>query len=357
MILPEEPMKAPLYLIVTFLLLAGCQEENEYLPTNFNYDIPPEEITEDVSVGAYYYPYETETWTTPSAFSPLAGEYRSLNPEVMTQQRDWAAEAGVNFFIFDWNNTPEDEALLNNFISGRNNAVQMVINFNLAHLNATPDTPLAGEKLDTLVSELRQLATEHFTKEYYFTTNGQPVVLISPINQPISVSGSLDFPAIISALREALTAAGVELYMIGEITEGWLPPQRYSESLRAMDAVVLKDWSTENYDRSVFFASYSDQNWSHWNDSTMVWGVDFVPCIFPGFTDKAMNPESVLYDIDRSEEFYSTYSQVAKRNMSDRRMVLINSWNNYSLGTAIEPTQEYGTTYLEITKSQFKVTP
>ena len=350
-------MKTLIYTLSALMLLVACREENLHLPTDFSYEIPPEEISEDVNVGAYFYHYNTEDWNQLLPFEPLQGKYDALSPEVMVQQRTWADQAGVDFFIFSWNHTGQDEALISNFVTGRNQSVKMVINYNLAHLNAKPDAPLVGAKLDSMINDFRNLAASHFRQDYYFAVNGQPVVLISPVNLPVSLSASVDFPSIVAALNEAMTAAGIDLYLMGEITEGWLPPQRYSPSLRAMDAVVLKDWATENYDRSVFFASFSDQNWSHWNDSTEVWGIDFVPCIFPGFTDKAMNPESVLYDIERSETFYTDYSNVAKRNLGDSRIVLVNSWNNFQRGTALEPAQTYGTTYLDITRTQFTVNP
>ncbi len=142
---------------------------------------------------------------------------------------------------------------------------------------------------------------------------------------------------------------------MGEITSGWLPPIRYAPAIKAMDAVTLSNWSTDVYDRSVFFNSFSGMNWKNWTDSTTTWNVDFTPVIFPGFNDKVMTPASKLYDINRSAEFYTNYCNVAKRNMSRKRVVLINSWNNFQLGTSIEPAKEYGTTYLEITKKEFKI--
>ncbi len=41
--------------------------------------------------------------------------------------------------------------------------------------------------------------------------------------------------------------------------------------------------------------------------------------------------------------------------MSKKRIVLVNSWNNFQVGTTLEPAKEYGTTYLDITKKEFKV--
>jgi hypothetical protein len=147
-------------------------------------------------------------------------------------------------------------------------------------------------------------------------------------------------------------------FIIAEITSGWLPPQRYSTTLKVFDAVVLRDWTCNGnygYDRAVFYPAFTDQSFKNWNDSTTVWGINFVPCIVPGFNDKMMTPASKNFDLPRSPEFYTDNCNVAKRNMGSKRIVMINSWNNFQVGTTIEPATEYSTDYLLITKKQFKV--
>ncbi|MBC7923022.1 MAG: glycoside hydrolase family 99-like domain-containing protein [Ferruginibacter sp.] len=347
-------MKTMLHLLAMVWLVA-CQKEDAYLPTNFDYPIPPVAVTENVNVGAYYATYAAADWAKKYTHTPQLGEYSPLSAQVMAQHRAWADLGGVDFFVFNWNGAATGDAVLNAFTGGRNNAVKMVINYNLAHLAATNAAPLTGAKRVTLINEFKRLATTHFNQAYYYTVDGQPVVLISPLNLPANASASVDFNAVIAALRAAMNELGINPYIIGEITSGWLPPQRYRSAVKAVDAVDLNNWATDNYDRSVFFPSFSDMNWQHWTDSTTAWQVDFVPCIFPGYNDKTFNPASSLYDIGRSAAFYTDYCHVAKRNLGEKRIVLINSWNNFQMGTALEPAQEYGTTYLELTRSQFKV--
>jgi hypothetical protein len=272
----------------------------------------------------------------------------------MAQERAWADLGGVDFFIFNWNGTSSD-ALLNSFISGRTENVKMVINYNTAHLGATNASPLTGAKLTTMINELKTLATAHFSKGYYYSLKSQPVILISPLNLATSAATSIDFTSVMPQVRSALNAIGFNVYAIGEITSGWLPPQRYSTAIKTMNAVDANNWAPDNYDRSVFMNSFSDISWQNWTDSTKSWSVDFVPCILPAYNDKVMTPTSKLFDVSRTPEAYTDYCNVAKRNMSSNRLVLINSWNNFQFGTTLEPAKEYGTTYLEITKSQFKV--
>jgi hypothetical protein len=311
-------------------------------------------ITEDVNVGAYFYNYTATDWAKKYTNTPTLGEYSALTASVMLQQRKWADIGGIDFFIFSWNGAASGDPLLNSFINGRTEKVKMIINYNTAHLSATNASPLTGAKLTTMINELKTLATNHFDKDYYFSVNGQPVILITPLNLSSSALSSIDYTTVMPQVRSALSAIGVNIYVIGEITSGWLPPQRYSTAIKSMDAVDLSNWSTDVYDRYVFFNTYSDQNWKNWTDSTTSWNVDFTPVIFPGFRDKVMTPASKLYDVGRTPEFYIDYCNVAKRNMGKKRIVLVNSWNNFQFGTTLEPATEYGTTYLDITKNQFK---
>mgnify|MGYP001248623310 CR=1 FL=1 len=351
-------MKKILYIILIALVFTSCREAGEYLPTeDFNYPIPQVNITENVFVGAFYHSYSTTDWDKKYTNTPELGEYSALDPLVMAQQKAWADEGGVDYFAFPWNGTSGDPLLDSFAVSGTEN-VKMVIHYNTSHLGATNSSPLVGVRLETMINELKTHATNHFGNDYYFKIDNRPVLIITPINLSSSTASSIDYTTVIPAIRAELNLAGVDVYIIGEITLGWLPPQRYAAATKAFDAVFLRDWKADGnygYDRSVFFQSYSDLAFRNWSDSTSTWGMDFVPCIMPGFDDKVMSPASKVYDLARSAAFYTDMCNVAKRNMSDKRIVMINSWNNFQYGTTIEPATEYGTEYLEITRDQFKL--
>ncbi len=350
-------MKNLLNILIGALLLFSCSKEEEYLPPEFNYEIPQTNITQNVLVGAYYYNYVAADWAKKYTNTPQLGEYSALTADVMKQHRLWADIGKLDFFILPWNGS-SGNALLTSFITGRSENVKMVINYSTAHLSATNASPLTGTKLTTMINEMKTHGTTHFDKDYYFKIDGKPVVIINPVNLATSAAASIDYPAVIGNLRVEMKNAGTDLFLIGEITSGWLPPQRYATALKVFDAVVLSNWTANGnygYDRSVFYPAFSDQAFKNWSDSTSVWGINFVPCIMPGFDDKTMTPASKNFNIERSSKLYTDICNVAKRNMGDKRIVMINSWNNFQLGTSIEPTVQYGLDYLNITKDQFKV--
>jgi hypothetical protein len=346
-------MKDILYILCSLIIFVSCKKEKENLPPDLSYPIPQIDITENVNVGAYFYSYAAADWTKGISDTPVLGNYNAVTASIMDQERVWADSAGVDFFVFNWNGTANDQ-LLNSF-AGKPANVKMVINYNTAHINATNTAPLTGTKLNTLIKEFKTLSSDRFARDYYYKINGQPVVLITPLNLSSTKAASVDYTQVIPALRKSLDSIGVHPYFIGEITSGWLPPVRYSNAIKAMEGVVLSDWSTNTYDRSVLMPAFTDQNWKNWTDSTTLWAKDFVPCIFPGFNDKVLTSASALFNQDRSEGFYTDMTNVAKRNMSNKRLVMVNSWNDFQKGTALEPAMEYGRTYINITRAQFKV--
>ena len=349
-------MKRLLYIATLSIVLFSCKKQEKFLPPDFNYKIPDVPVSQDVNIGAYYSNYSGTDWSKKYTGIPTLGEYSALDASVMAQHRMWADKGGVNFFIFNWNGAASGDPLLNSFTNGRSEQVQMVINYNTAHLSASNGSPLTAAKLEKMINEVKSLATTHFDKEYYFKIDGKPVVLVTPLNLSSNAANSIDYTTVVPAVKQALNDIGIEIYLVGEISSGWLPPQRYATAIKSMDAVVLNNWSTTTYDRASFFASFSDINWKNWKDSTTAWGtVDFVPCVFPGYNDKTMSPSSKVYDIERTVDFYKNYCNVAKLNMSDKRLVFINSWNHFQVGNTLEPTVEYGETYLEATRKNFKV--
>lgn len=351
-------MKRIIYFLFFALGISSCETVDEYLPPeHFNYPIPQTDITEDVNVGVLYYDYTQADWDKNYTYSPKLGEYNALDLTTMDQHKKWADIGGIDYFVFPWNGAGDND-LLNTFITGRSEEVKMVINFNTAHLKATNSSPLTGDKLITMTNELKILANDFLVKDFYFKINNRPVIVIKPVNLSSSLASSINFTQVIPAIRAEFNAEGMNPYIIGEITSGWLPPQRYSAVSKVFDAITLTDWRANGnygYDRAVFFQAFSDQAFKNWQDSTTVWGIDFIPCIMPGFDDKVMTPASNVYNIERSVDFYKDMANVAKRNMSPSRTILINSWNNFQLGTSIEPTEEYEENYLNVTKEQFKV--
>ncbi|KQM75254.1 hypothetical protein ASE74_20765 [Pedobacter sp. Leaf216] len=347
------------YIILVLIAIAGfsCKKDDNLIgKTDYIYDIPPIKLTSDAELGAYYLNYVAADWAKVHSDTSLLGKpYNALtDPAIFPQQLSWADEGGIDYFIFKWNAAAADNSLLSTFASRRSSQkVKMVIDFNMAHLNATNAAPLTGAKLQTMINEFKTLVSQYISKDYYFKIGDQPVVLISPINLSATTLTSIDYKAVMLSLRSELKLLGVNPYFIGELTTGWVAPSNFDQTaLASMDALVLTSWNTPDFDRWWGFNSYLDLNWQNWKKSLEQMNVDFVPCIFPGYNEPAATTQRVF---DRSETSYVNYTNVAKKNMGKNRLIIINSWNDFSKGNALEPSKKFNKQYLGLTKREFKV--
>jgi hypothetical protein len=348
-------MKKLLYFFLLAATCFACKKKNDYLvDTNkYIYDIPQVNLTEDARVGAYYSVYKAADWNVARAYTPLLGTYDATSSTVMQQHLKWADTAGINFFAFKWNGAA-DNTILNTFKSAATSAsVKMVIDYSTAHLNATNTSPLVGAKLTTFANEWRTLINNYINNQTtFYTIDSRPVVILSPLNLAASAVNSINYKLVTDTLRNVMKSYGLTPYIIGELTTGWVAPLNYQDSiLKSMDAVVLTTWSTTDYDRQFAFYSYADMNYKNWKTTLEAWNVDYVPCIFPGWN----NPSAATqYVIARNEKNYVDYLNIAKRSMGKQRVVMINSWNDFQKGNTLEPTVEYGSNYLYITKRELK---
>jgi hypothetical protein len=332
----------------------SCKKKDDYLvdPSKYIFPIPAVQLTEDARVGAYYSVYSSTDWAVKRNYTPLLGTYDAKNAAVMQQHIKWADSAGVNFFAFKWDGTANN-AVLDNFknVSATGNT-KMVIEYTTSHLKATNAAPLTGAKLATFASEWRTLINSYVNTSAYYRIDNRPVVILSPLNLSSSTLTSIDYKLVADTLRSVMQSAGLNPYIIGELTTGWVAPINYGDSvLKAMDGIVLTTWSTTDYDRKFAFYSYSDLNFQNWKKTLEAWNVDYVPCIFPGWDNPSVASQ---YVIERNEKNYVDYCNIAKRSMGKNRVVMINSWNDFQKGNSLEPTQEYGSQYLQLTRRELK---
>jgi hypothetical protein len=272
----------------------------------------------------------------------------------MPQQLTWADEGGLDYLIFKWNGSANDNTLLSTFVTARTNQnVKMVIGYNTAHLGATNASPLVGAKLQTMLNDFKTLVQNQISKDYYFKNGNRPVILLTPLNLSSSVATSIDYKYVADTLRVELKKLDVDPFIIGELTTGWTAPVNFNQAvLGAMDAVVLTNWNTPDYDRWWAFYSYNDLSWQNWKTSLEKMNVEFAPCIFPGYNEPNAPTQRI---IERTEANYTDYCNVAKRSMGKSQIVIINSWNDFTRGTSLEPSVKFNKQFLTLTKREFKI--
>jgi hypothetical protein len=157
--------------------------------------------------------------------------------------------------------------------------------------------------------------------------------------------------------------SGYDLFLIAQ-QNAWTPPARFEYFFikGKVDAVTHKNMYEQNqYARSYWYPQAIDQNWIYSREFFMNnWNIDYVPTIAPsyyGYVNSGANLDQPI--VPKAESTFRTMCNVAKKNLGNTRIVLINSFNYWQLGTTLEPTipeygNGYGTTYLHIVKEQFK---
>lgn len=343
-----------------------CEDNHQLDMGKYVYDIPETHIDNAV-VGAYYTNITSASsmWTKVHDGTSPIGEYLSTNIDALKQQLQWADEAGLDFLVFTADEfvkyTP---VFVENFTNARNELganVRFIINYNIKHLGISATAALQSDaKLNTLKNDFTNYMATYMARDsYYRLPDGKPVVMISNLNQKEELWPVYKFDEAMKTLRETMAAAGESsIYFIGEMTTGWIVPTNYDDYIwEEFDALTANNWSTNMYDRYLYFHSWMDVNWQRWNEVCQPKGVDFVPCIHPAYNDQVKTGSSALkYPMgqDGDTGFFTTCCNVAKRNVGSQKVILINSWNDFTKGWAMEPTIENDGAYVRICHEQFR---
>ncbi len=346
------------------LSAASCTKEQYGAPDKdkYVYDIPQTDLDKDAVLGCYYVNYNTEVSSSTSPEVPLLGYYKTADAGVLEQHIDWADSAGVDFFIFGWDKASSDTALVNSFIDARSEetGVKFAFCYNTSHLKVTNDSPLESENnYKKFIAEFVDVLAGYMLDDSYYRIDGKPVLLVTPANLSSDALLSIDFSKVIGQLRNDFKSFyGLDLYVIGQITTGWVAPVNYADhQIYSFDAVVPNTWKTRSYDLFYSYFSFLDINWNNWKTTLAKRNVDFVPCVYPSFNDRVYDKKSYYYTFGDNGELddYIDFCNVAKRNIGSHNLVIINSWNDWKYGTNLEPSDLKEGRFLDETRAQFKL--
>lgn len=362
------------FVMCSFCLLPSCKKNLILAPDKdkYIYDIPQTNLKADAIVGAYYLNY-TSAVSDKAAETPMLGYYKTSDPGVMSHHIEWADIAALDFFIFTWNGSSSDNALVDSFRTERaasDGKVKFVYCYNTSHLKVTNDLPLQREaKYKEFLGDFIDVLADNMLSDDYYCIDGRPVIFITPANLGSDELLSIDFKAVMEKFRADFKSFyGVEPYVVGQMTTGWVAPVNYADhQVYSFDAMTLNAWKTRSYDLFYGYFSFLDINWNNWKTTLAKRDVDFVPCIYPSYNDRKYSKDSYYYTFGnegKTDDFVK-FCNVAKRNIGSKNMVLVNSWNDWNYGTNLEPSEEKSQetgegdvdyfNFLRTAKQQFKV--
>ena len=313
---------------------------------------------------------------------PMWGYVNEANPDVMQMQIDCAVSHGVNVFIYDWywyDGRPFLENCLNDgFLGAKNNGKMkfylMWANHDVGH---TWDIRNSG-KVDQLIwrgtvteEDYKKIVdrwiTKYFSHPSYYKIDGCPVLMLyNPANFIKSFGGIEGANRAIAYLREETVKAGfpgVHMQMIAvknfaKNYSGVDSPMTDTEVFKALDIDSLTHYqwvSISNPDRDYEEWAKDAQDEYRKMDEE---GVTYVPHVSLGWDN---NPRFLDYregvvrnaTPDKVEAAFRVAKNYVDTHNFPTPLITVNSWNEWTETSYLQPDYLYGYGYLDAVKKVF----
>ena len=313
---------------------------------------------------------------------PYWGYQNEAEPIVMQQKIDAAAEHGVNLFIFDWywyNNAPFlEDALRKGFLCAKNNQrIRFYIMW--ANHDATTLWDLEQSHESKVVWQgavnraefecaVNRIINEYFSHPSYYTIEGKPVFSIYELGALINGLGGIEQTRdALDYFRNKTSAAGFPGLHIQAILWALIPA---IPSPAPGDSIATQ----ANTIRTLGIDSLTNYQWchyvnpsGHYNDwaehAIKVWErwiaefpVPYFPHVSIGWDTnprfKEYRKELIVNATpDKFGEYlFRAMSFIDRHNISPR-LITVNSWNEWSEGSYLEPDMMFGMQYLEAVRA------
>ena len=301
-------------------------------------------------VGVHYYPWygaplhnwNDGAWSNESPSTPVLGNYDSTDSDVIEQHIDWCRQAGVSWLNVSWwgRHSGHDRRIQQDLLAHpRADELDWSILYETTgRLGSDPVEFDGGVAQHTFIDDLTYLADTYFQRDAYKRIDGRPVLYIWVAQ---NLRGDVQ-----AAYETAVEEAGVRPYLIADI-----PAQSGLDSNPVTDiadaVTTYSVYSTGEPTRDAFIET-ARSSYRSWYRATEYVDVDLIPTAAPGFDDTEIT--HVYRDNDPVPSAPAIYEETANaaRRYADGP-VLVTSFNEWYEDTQIEPSEEHGTAYLDIT--------
>jgi hypothetical protein len=268
---------------------------------------------------AYYYIwFDSSSWSRAKIDYPLLGRYSSDNRAVMLQQVEWAKAAGIEGFIVSWKSTDVLNSRLEQLIE-----VAQQENFKLALIYEGLDYSRNPLPVATVASDLDYFI-QHFASRTPFQLFAKPLVIWSGTWKYTPQ----EIAQVTQGRRNSLLILASERNLTG-----------YKNLSGLVDGNAYY-WSSVNPDT---FSGYLDKL-TQMGQAVHQNGGIWIPPAAPGFDARLIGGTNV---VNRNNG--ATFrTQIATAMASAPDALGIISWNEFSENSYIEPSQNYGYTYLKV---------
>lgn len=316
---------------------------------------------------------------------PLWGYEDETDPAVMEKKIDAAISHGVNVLVFDWywyEGKPFLEDCINKgFLGAKNNdKIEFYIMW-ANHAATTLWDKRRSHNYDTIwLGEVDRanfdIITDRIINQYmkhpsYLKIDGKPVFSIYELGTLINGLGGIQQTrAALDSFREKVKKAGFpDLYLQAILwnnipeTYSNVPGDAVKTQNNTIEALGINSLTNYQYvhlarpvDDYIEWCNTAIANWSKWDKEFSVpyfphvaidWDTNprfykYTPCI-----KKGVNPENFKIYLEKAKSYLDAHPKQPK-------LVTINSWNEWSEGSYLEPDMINGMKYLEAVKEVFK---
>jgi hypothetical protein len=316
---------------------------------------------------------------------PLWGYVNEADPYVMEMEINAAADHGVNVFIYDWywyDRRPYLESCLNDgYLKARNNDRVKFYLMWANHGGGTTWNLELSDRGDTIVWDGRvdrhefeivcnRLINKYFLHPSYYKIDGKPVFLIYEVQNLIRGLGGVDATkSAIEWFRNQVVKAGLpglhlQMTMVGEKNYNLSGVDGGNTATSSEVAQLIDFDSMTNYQ----FCHITDINRDYneimadvlkeWARFDTEYKVPFYPHISVGWDSnprfkkvthgliKNNTPENVQKAFEHAKAYADAHPEQAP-------LITVNSWNEWSETSYLQPDNIYGYGYLEAIKKVF----
>lgn len=315
---------------------------------------------------------------------PLWGYINEADPAVMSMEIDQATKHGVNIFIFDWywfDGRPFMETTLNNGFLKADNVGKMKFYLMWANHDVVNvwDTRLARVKEDNVIwtgkvdrEEFEKICKRNIEKYFkhpqYYKIDGKPVFMIYDIPQLIAGLGGVEETAdALNWFKEETKRAGFPGLEL-QITM-WSINLNYS----GVDASKTDNPSNDFVKKLGFtsgthyqFAHFTNVNEDYnvimeavekeWEHIDATYDFPYYPHISIGWDNSPRTGKSAVVRNNTPENFEKALQKAkdyADKHPDQAPLITINSWNEWTETSYLQPCNVYGYGYLDAVKRVF----
>lgn len=312
---------------------------------------------------------------------PLWGYENEADPVVVARKIDAATAAGVNVFIYDWywyGGRPFlHRALERGFLKASNrNRMKFYVMYANHNVNKLWDNKVGGDAKNEIVwsakitdddwREIVRIWIGYFKEPNYYKIKGRPVLMIYEANEFVSWEGIGKARKRVDYLRtEAKKAgfSGVHLQV-----QAWFK----QAAALGVDSCTIYNWMYETWNRAnsrtepeLTYEQWGDialRNFEKAHDRARSFNGQFFPNITIGWDTNARYPSNDVQTIihGSNPEVFERYARKVKMwadahiDGDQPRLITVNSWNEWTEGSYLEPDDHFGYGYLEAMRKVFR---